>query len=101
MLAWITAQSAHLELAAGLQSTDDSASLLPRCADHGDYFLIVLCFHINFSVFLFFSGENSKSRDFQNDLAARMSGLAQFMSTPGIRQWKDSFKNGLHFAVVD
>src|SRR5881397_2267889 len=28
MLAWIAAQSAHLELAAGLQSTDDSASLL-------------------------------------------------------------------------
>jgi len=48
---------------------------------------------------LFVSGENS--RDFQNDLAARMSGLAQFMSTPGFRQWKDSFNNRLHFAVVD
>ena len=43
MLAWIAAQSAHLELAAGLQSTDDSASLLPRCADHGDQFFIVRC----------------------------------------------------------
>src|SRR5712671_1560312 len=98
MLAGITAQSAHLELSAGLQSMNDSASLLPRCADHGDYFLIVLCFHINFSVFLFFSGENSKSRDFQNDLAARMSGLAQFMSTPDVTQGQDSFYHRPHLA---
>ena len=40
MLAWIAAQSAHLELAAGLQGTYHCASLLPRCADHGDQFLI-------------------------------------------------------------
>src|SRR5271156_3755184 len=36
MLGWISAQGAHFEFAAGLQSTDDSASLLPCCADHGD-----------------------------------------------------------------
>ena len=41
MLVWIAAQSAHLELAAGLQGTYDSASLLPRCADHGDQFLLL------------------------------------------------------------
>src|SRR5712692_1581564 len=40
MLAWIAGQSAHVELAAGLQGTYDCASLLPRCADHGDGFLI-------------------------------------------------------------
>jgi len=50
---------------------------------------------------LFVLGENSTSRDFQNDLAARMSGLAQFMGTPGVRQGKDSFNNRLHFTVVD
>jgi hypothetical protein len=36
----MASQSAHLELALGLQGTYDSASLLPRCADHGDQFLI-------------------------------------------------------------
>ena len=41
MLAWITAQSAHLKLAAGLQGANNSASLLSRCADYGDQFLIV------------------------------------------------------------
>ena len=41
MLAWIAGQSAHLELAAGLQGTHNSASLLSRCADHGDQFSIV------------------------------------------------------------
>jgi hypothetical protein len=41
MLAWIAAQSADLELAAGLQGTHNSASLLSRCADHGDQFSIV------------------------------------------------------------
>jgi hypothetical protein len=41
MLAWIARQSAHLELALGLQGTHDRASLLPRCADHGDPFLAV------------------------------------------------------------
>ena len=42
MLAWIAAQSAYLELAAGLQGTDNSASLLPRCADHGDQLLVIV-----------------------------------------------------------
>ena len=41
MLAWIASQSAHLELTLGLQGTHDCASLLPRCADHGDQFLAV------------------------------------------------------------
>ena len=41
MLVWIAGQSAHLELAAGLQGTHDSASLVPCCADYGDQFLIV------------------------------------------------------------
>ena len=42
MLAWIASQSAYLELAAGgLQCTQNSASLLPRCADYGDQFFIV------------------------------------------------------------
>ena len=41
MLAWIASQSAYLELALGLQGTHDCASLLPRCADHGDQFLAV------------------------------------------------------------
>jgi len=40
-LAWIATQSAHLELAAGLQGTYYCASLLPRCADHGNQFFIV------------------------------------------------------------
>jgi len=38
-----------------------------------------------FVVICYVSGENSKSCGFQNDLATRMSGLAQFMSTPGFR----------------
>jgi len=41
MLARIAAQSTYLESAAGLQCTHNSASLLPRCADYGDQFLIV------------------------------------------------------------
>ena len=41
VLAWIASQSAHLELALGLQSAHDCAPLLPRCADHGDQFLAV------------------------------------------------------------
>jgi hypothetical protein len=36
MLVWIAAQSAYLELAAALQGTYNSTSLLPRCADHSD-----------------------------------------------------------------
>ena len=43
MLAWIAGQSAYLELAAGLQGTYHCASLLARCADHGDQFSIVGC----------------------------------------------------------
>jgi hypothetical protein len=41
MLAWVTAKSAHVKLSAGLQSADDSASLLTRCTDHSDQFFIV------------------------------------------------------------
>ena len=41
MLAWIAAQSANLELALGLQGTHDRASLVPRCADNGDQFIMV------------------------------------------------------------
>jgi hypothetical protein len=41
MRAWIAAQSAHLELAAGSQGTYYFASLLPRCADHGNQFFMV------------------------------------------------------------
>ena len=41
MLAWIASQSAYRELAAGLQGTYHCASLLPRCADHGDQLSIV------------------------------------------------------------
>jgi len=41
MLAWIAAQSAHLELSAGLEGTYHRASLLPRRADHGDHFVII------------------------------------------------------------
>src|SRR5438552_16312051 len=36
MLVWIAGQGAHLEFAAGLQGTYNSASLLSRCTDHGD-----------------------------------------------------------------
>ena len=45
--------------------------------------------------------KNSKSCGFQNDLAARMTALTQFMSTPGFRQGKDSFNDGLYLAGVD
>ena len=41
MLVWIAGQGAHLEFAAGMQGTYNSASLLPRCPDQGDQFLIV------------------------------------------------------------
>jgi hypothetical protein len=37
----IAAQRAHPELAAGLQSTDDGAALLPGCAEDGDQFVAV------------------------------------------------------------
>ena len=45
--------------------------------------------------------KNSKSCGFQNDLAARMAALNQFMSTPGFRQGQDSFDHGLNLARVD
>src|SRR2546425_8083108 len=45
--------------------------------------------------------KNSKSCGFQDNLAARMAALAQFMSTPGFRQGKDSFNDGLDIAGVD
>jgi hypothetical protein len=41
MFAWIAGQSADLELAAGLQGTYNSASLLARCTDYGDQILVV------------------------------------------------------------
>src|SRR5258706_8485776 len=41
MLVWIAGQGAHPEFAAGLQGTYNATSLLPRCTDHGDQFLIV------------------------------------------------------------
>jgi hypothetical protein len=49
MLDWIAAQSADLELAARLQGAYHGTALISCCADHGDQFLIVLCFH-NFDV---------------------------------------------------
>ena len=39
VLVWIAGQGAHLESAAGLQSTHHRAALLPGCAGHGDQFL--------------------------------------------------------------
>jgi hypothetical protein len=41
MLVRMARQSAYLELALGLQGTNDCASLLPGRADHGDQFLAV------------------------------------------------------------
>src|SRR3982074_1600647 len=41
MLAWMARQRAHHELALGLQSTQNCAPLLPRCANHGNDFLAV------------------------------------------------------------
>src|SRR6266850_6350794 len=41
MLAWIAGQRAHLELAAGLEGAYHPSSLLSRCADDGNQFLIV------------------------------------------------------------
>src|SRR5216684_257575 len=40
MLGRIASQSAYFELIAGLKSAYYGASLLPRCADYGDEFLI-------------------------------------------------------------
>jgi hypothetical protein len=39
VLGWMARQSAYCELTLGLQGTHDSASLVPRCADHGNQFL--------------------------------------------------------------
>jgi hypothetical protein len=41
MLAWISSQSAYLELAVGLQGTYHCASLLPRCADYRDQLSVI------------------------------------------------------------
>jgi len=41
MLVWIASQCSHLELSAGLKSTHNAATLLPRCANDGDQFLVV------------------------------------------------------------
>src|SRR5260221_6392655 len=51
MLVCTAGQRAHLELGVSLQGTHDSASLVSCCADYGDQFLIVLCFH-NFEFLL-------------------------------------------------
>src|SRR6266567_34126 len=45
MLGRIASQSAYLELIAGLEGAYYGASLLPRCADYGDEFLIC-AFHM-------------------------------------------------------
>jgi hypothetical protein len=45
MLGRIASQSAYFELIAGLKSAYYGASLLPRCADYGDEFLIY-AFHM-------------------------------------------------------
>jgi hypothetical protein len=45
MLGRIASQSAYFELIAGLKSAYYGASLLPRCADYGDQFL-VCTFHM-------------------------------------------------------
>src|SRR5258705_11164151 len=45
--------------------------------------------------------KNSTSCGFQDNLAARMAALAQFMSTPGFRQGKDRFNYYLYLAGVD
>jgi hypothetical protein len=41
VLGRMASQSAYLELALHLQGSYDGASLLPRCADHGNQFLAV------------------------------------------------------------
>src|SRR5258706_2191906 len=63
--------------------------------------MIVAIFIMNFAFCCYISGENSKSRGFQNDLAARMAALTQFMSASGFRQGKDRFNHCLYFPVVD
>jgi hypothetical protein len=55
---------------------------------------------MNFT-FWYVSGENSKSRGFQNDLAARMTALTQFVSASGFRQRKDRFNHCLYLPGVD
>src|SRR5580658_8448952 len=55
--------------------------------------IILLCFSV--------SGENSKSRGFQNNLAARMTAFAQFVSAPGFRQGKYRLNHCLYLAGVD
>src|ERR1700719_3835366 len=50
MLGRIASQGAYLELIAGLKGAYDGASLLPRCADYGDLFLIC-AFHMQCLLF--------------------------------------------------
>src|SRR5258708_40301288 len=63
--------------------------------------IIVANFIMNFAFCGYVSGENSKSRGFQNDLAAHMTALAQFMSASGFRQGKDRFNHRLYLAGID
>jgi hypothetical protein len=56
---------------------------------------------MNFPFCCFVLSENSKLRDFQNDLAARMTALTQFVSASGFRQGKDRFNHCLYLAGVD
>jgi hypothetical protein len=41
VLGWMARQSPYCELTLGLQGTHDSASLVSRCADHGNHFLAI------------------------------------------------------------
>src|SRR5260221_13525159 len=43
MLVWIAAESAHFELAAGLQGAHYSTALISRSTDHGDHAFIIGC----------------------------------------------------------
>src|SRR5579863_9591576 len=45
--------------------------------------------------------KNSKSFGFQNDFAARMAALTQFVSASCFRQGKDRFNHSLYLAGVD
>ncbi len=45
--------------------------------------------------------KSSKSCGFQDNLAARVAALAQFMSTPGFSQGQDSFYHRPHLAGVN
>src|SRR2546427_11059512 len=62
---------------------------------------IIVAIFIRVFLFWYVSGENSKLRDFQNDLAACMTALTQFVSASGFRQGKDRFNHCLYLPGVD